>query len=188
MNLDRSHHRAVDWCVSQDSADKQNQWLRSGTSDVTRAGIISQAGTNVSIYRWNFFFHQETSALHLKPSVIVLSHSLVSNSLQPRGLSPTRLPCPWDFPGQDVGVGCHSLLQGIFPTQGSNVGLLHRRQILYHLSHQGSTINYIIFFIFFSARITWFWKGTRTAKMKTPAFFTWDVTLMEVKKSFLLAF
>ena len=39
-----------------------------------------------------------------------------------------------DFPG----VGSHSLLQGIFPTQESNPGLLHCRQILYHLSHQGS--------------------------------------------------
>ena len=35
-------------------------------------------------------------------------------------------------------MGCHSLLQGIFPTQGSNPDLLHCRQILYHLSHQGS--------------------------------------------------
>ena len=38
----------------------------------------------------------------------------------------------------DTGVGCHSLLQGIFPTQGLNLGFLHCRQILYHLSHQGS--------------------------------------------------
>ena len=42
-----------------------------------------------------------------------------------------------DSPGKDTGVGCHALLQGIFPTQGSNPGLLHCRQILYHLSHQG---------------------------------------------------
>ena len=41
-------------------------------------------------------------------------------------------------PGNNTGVGCHSLLQGIFPTQGSNLGLLHYRQILYHLRHQGS--------------------------------------------------
>ena len=39
---------------------------------------------------------------------------------------------------KNSGVGCYSLLQGIFPTQGSNLGLLHCRQILYHLSHQGS--------------------------------------------------
>ena len=39
---------------------------------------------------------------------------------------------------QCTGVGCHALLQGIFPIQGSNPGFLHCRQILYHLSHQGS--------------------------------------------------
>ena len=45
-----------------------------------------------------------------------------------------------DSPGQNTGVGCHSLLQGIFPTQGLNLGLLPCRQILYHLSHQGSPL------------------------------------------------
>ena len=40
------------------------------------------------------------------------------------GLSPTRFLCPWEFPGQNTGVGCHSFLQGIFPTQGSNLRLL----------------------------------------------------------------
>ena len=39
------------------------------------------------------------------------------------------------FPGKNTGVGCHSLLQGIFPNQGLNPGFLHCRQILYHLSH-----------------------------------------------------
>ena len=39
--------------------------------------------------------------------------------------------CPWDFPGKNSGVGCHFLLQGIFPTQVSNLGLLHYGQILY---------------------------------------------------------
>ena len=46
--------------------------------------------------------------------------------------------CQWDSPGKNTGMGCHSLLQGLFPTQGSNPGQLHCRQILYHLSHQGS--------------------------------------------------
>ena len=45
---------------------------------------------------------------------------------------------PWGFPGKNTGVGCHFLLQGIFPTQGSNPGLLHCRQILYRLSYEGS--------------------------------------------------
>ena len=48
-------------------------------------------------------------------------------------------PCPWNFPGKSTGVGCHSLLQGIFPTQESNPGLPHCRQILHCLSHQGSS-------------------------------------------------
>ena len=43
-----------------------------------------------------------------------------------------RLLCPRDSPGKNIGVGCHALLQGIFPTQGSNPGLLYFRQILYH--------------------------------------------------------
>ena len=46
----------------------------------------------------------------------------------------TRLLCPWSPPGKNSGVGCHFLLQGIFPTQTLNSGLLHCRQILYHLS------------------------------------------------------
>ena len=43
-----------------------------------------------------------------------------------------------DFPRKNTGVGCHALFQGIFPTQGSNPGLPHCRQILYQLSHKGS--------------------------------------------------
>ena len=44
-----------------------------------------------------------------------------------------------DSPGKNTGVGCHTLLQRIFTTQESNPGLPHCRQILYLLSHQGST-------------------------------------------------
>ena len=51
------------------------------------------------------------------------SCSVVSDSWQPHGLWPARLLCPWNSPGKNTGVGCHSLLQGIFPTQGSNPGL-----------------------------------------------------------------
>ena len=46
--------------------------------------------------------------------------------------------CPWNSPGKNTRVGCHFLLQEIFPTQGSNPGLLHSRQIFYWLSYQGS--------------------------------------------------
>ena len=67
-----------------------------------------------------------------------LSRSVMPFSLQPHGLQPTRLLCPWDFSGKDTGVGCHFLPQGIFPIQGSNPGLLYCRQILYWLSYKGS--------------------------------------------------
>ena len=62
----------------------------------------------------------------------------MSDSLRAHGLEPTRLLCPWNSPGTNIGVGSHSLLQGIFLTQGSNPGLLHYRQVLYHLSPQRS--------------------------------------------------
>ena len=68
------------------------------------------------------------------------SRSVVSNSLRHHGLQAARLLCLWNFPGKNTGVSCHFLLQGIFPTQGWNTGPLHCRQILYHLSHQGSLL------------------------------------------------
>ena len=69
---------------------------------------------------------------------VCVSHSIMSDSLRPHELQPTRLFCPWNSPGKNTGMGCHSLLQGIFPTQGLNQGLLHCRRILCHLSHQGN--------------------------------------------------
>ena len=59
----------------------------------------------------------------------------MSDSLQPH-----RLYSPWNSAGQNTGVGSLSLLQGIFPTQGLNLGLTHCRQILYQLSHKGSPL------------------------------------------------
>ena len=81
------------------------------------------------------FFQQQ--AHRVKSSV---SRSVMSDSWRPHGLEPARLLCPWNSPGKDNRVGCHSLLQGIFPTQGSNPGPLRCRQILHHLSPQGSPL------------------------------------------------
>ena len=67
-----------------------------------------------------------------------VSHSVVFDSSWPHGLEPTMLFCPWNSPGKNTGVGCHFLLQGIFPTQGLNSSLPPCRQTLYQLSHQGS--------------------------------------------------
>ena len=77
---------------------------------------------------WCFYSHTHNPTNHESESC-----SVMSDSLWPHGLYSL-----WNSPGQNTGVGSLSLLQGIFPTQGSNLGLLHCRQILYRLSHQGS--------------------------------------------------
>ena len=75
--------------------------------------------------------------IHMTCVCVCVSHSVISNSLRPLGLSPTRLLRPWNSPGKNTGVYSHSFLQGIFPTQGLNLGLLHCGKILYHMRHQG---------------------------------------------------
>ena len=72
------------------------------------------------------------SLLHCRWILYQLSHK--------GSLKPARLLCPWISPGKNTGVGSHSFLQGIFLIQGLNPSLLHCRQILYSLSHQGSPI------------------------------------------------
>ena len=63
--------------------------------------------------------------------ICCLAASVVSNSVRPYGLQPSRLLCPGDSLVKKTSVSCHTLLQGIFPAQGSNPGLLHCRPILY---------------------------------------------------------
>ena len=73
-----------------------------------------------------------------------VSHSVVSSSLQPHGVySPTRLLCLRNSPGKNTEVGSHSLLQEVFPTQGSNSHLLHvlHCRTLHPLSHLGSLVH-----------------------------------------------
>ena len=62
---------------------------------------------------------------------VVLSHSVMSNSFDPMDCSQQGSSVHGDSPGKNTGMGCYDLLQGIFPTQGSNPGLPHCRQILY---------------------------------------------------------
>ena len=95
--------------------------------------------------RHNLASNQKQGVCLLASSVA----SVMSDSLTPHGLQPTRLLCPWDSPGKINRVGCHDLLQGIVLTQGLNpllLCLLHCRHILYSLSHhwklQGS--NYLL--------------------------------------------
>ena len=67
-------------------------------------------------------------------SSVQFSHPVVSDSLQPHGLQPSRLLSPWDSPGKNPGVGCHALFQSILLTQESNPHLL-----LFLHQHAGST-------------------------------------------------
>ena len=68
----------------------------------------------------------------------VLSHLVCPTLCDLKDCNPPCSSVHGETPGKNIGVGCHALLQGIFPNQGSNPGLPHCRQILYHLSHQGS--------------------------------------------------
>ena len=78
-----------------------------------------------------------------------------------------RLRCPWDSPSKNIGVGCPSLLQGIFPTQGSNSGLPHRRRNLYRLSHQKSPAS-----IYFSSNPLLYSLDQRTAFFLFSSFYS----------------
>ena len=70
-----------------------------------------------------------------------VSPSATSDSLPSHGLQPARFICPSNSSGKSTGVGCYSLLQGIFLTQGLNLGMLHCRWILHHLSNQAFPSN-----------------------------------------------
>ena len=98
------------------------------------------------------------------------SCSVISNSLQTQGRY-----SPWNSPGQNTGVGSLSLLQGIFPTQGSNPGLPHCRQIIYQLSHKGrprilESISYL-----FSSGSSWPRNWTRVSCIEGGFLTNWVI-------------
>ena len=94
--------------------------------------VNSKASYNHSVkLGWRF-----SRFSHVQLFVTSMAYSLPGSSVR------------WNSPGKNTGVGCHALLQEIFPTQGLNLALLHRRQIPCHLSHQGSPIS-LYPFIFF---------------------------------------
>ena len=90
-------------------------------------------------------------------------------------LWPHGLYSPWNSPGQNTGVGSLSLLQGIFPTQGLNPGLLHCMWILYQLSHKGSprTLEWVAYP--FSSRSSWPRNGTGVPCIVGGFFTNWAI-------------
>ena len=85
-----------------------------------------------------------TGVLHCSQILYSVSSSVVCDSLWPHGLQHASILCPWDFPSKITGVGCHFLLT-IFLTKRLNPGLLHCRQILYHLNHEESLRFFIVY-------------------------------------------
>ena len=88
--------------------------------------------------RLGYFRHKEMHVNLVNNKRHVILGRMKSESESGLVVSDYLWPSPWDSPGQNTGVGSISLLQGIFPTQGSNPGLPHCRWILYCLSHKGS--------------------------------------------------
>ena len=83
-------------------------------------------------FPWKGPFRERVAAPFKMRLLLLLSHVTYVDSVPPHDLQPARLLCPWDSLGKSTRVGCHALLQGVFPTQRSNLHLLHCRQILYH--------------------------------------------------------
>ena len=76
------------------------------------------------LVNWACKAHVETQSQIFFGAYALFGCPVMSDSLRPHQLQPTRLLCPWDSPGENTGVGYHFLLQGIFLTQGSNSNLL----------------------------------------------------------------
>ena len=118
-----------------------------------REGIYRELGINTRLYlKWitkKVLLHSTGNSIQFYAAawmgqkfgeewIHVYVCALCPALCNPIHCKPTRLLCPSDSPGQNTGVGCHFLLQWIFPTQGSSPDLLHCRKILYCLSHQRS--------------------------------------------------
>ena len=113
---------------------------------------------NVALEKWNsktnkrifYFICVKYHFLHLYTctytNIILWCGGLVDKSCQTLvtlwTVKPAKLLCPWDSPSKNTAVGCHLLLQEIFPTQELNSRLLHCRQILYQLSYEESLSYY----------------------------------------------
>ena len=107
--------------------------------------------------------------------------SVFSDSLRPYGVY-----SPWNSPGQNSGVGSLSLLQGIFPIQGSNTGLPHCRWILYQLSHKGSPrmLEWVAYP--FSSGSSWPRNWTRVSCIAGELFTNWAIREAQFNVSLIL--
>ena len=113
------------WASSRTTADP----CQRGSQDISRCkcSINTYYFQSTLVSSMNFFFLNCVSCDQSgwgECECESVSCSVVCDSLQPHGLQPTRLPCPWHSPGKNTGLGCCALLQGIFLTPGWNLCLL----------------------------------------------------------------
>jgi len=110
------------------------------------SGLMAAASFFTDLFHSQWIYNEERqekpSKARRRTSRKICMHDQSCPTLRPYGLQPTGLHCPWDSPGKNNGVGCHALLQRIFPTQGSNLDPLclssFGRWVLYHQCHLGS--------------------------------------------------
>ena len=134
-----THSRSLSWRIPM---DREAWWATVRGVAKSRTGLkwlSTHAHTHAQGLQtpWVFLLHTKVKkSIWLK--VKVLATQSCSTLCDPHGLQPTRLLCSWNSPGKNTAVDCLFFLQGIFPTQWSYPSLQYCRQILYHLSHQGS--------------------------------------------------
>ena len=125
-----SHSEVKKLACMQKSQDSEAVWLQSTFYHRLHLGLHDSAHHMCAI---NQYFGLQSlihwwimKSINWVMLLLPLSHLIMSDSLQPYGLchEPDRLLCPWDSPGENAGMGCHALLQGIFLTQGLDPRLL----------------------------------------------------------------
>ena len=99
---------------------------------------MSHHMTQSSDYMSHHMTQQFYSLREMRASTLALVTQSCVTLCDPIDLWPARLLCPWNSAGKNTAVGSHFLLQGLSPTQESNPGTPHCRQVLYFLSHEGN--------------------------------------------------
>ena len=140
-------------------------------------GIFPSQGLNLHLLH---LLHWQASSLPLAPPgkpiytyVLCCAWSVVSWPCDPVDCSPPGSSVYVDSLHKNAGMGCHALLQGIFPTQGSNHDLWHCRWILYCLSPQGSPRTPERVAYHFSRRSSWPRNWTRVSCLAGGFFTSW---------------
>ena len=114
----------VKWVSNREQLDSTGNSAQKPCGSLDRRGVRGRTAACVCVAESTHFLPTITTLLIC---YVCLSAKLLQSCpslCNPMDCGPPRLLCPWDSPGKKIEVGCHALLQGIFPTQGSNLHLL----------------------------------------------------------------